>query len=54
MYSTGNTVNNTVITLYSDRWLLDFLQDQSAVYINVKHYAVHLELIYTVCQLYLN
>ena len=26
MYSTGNTVNNTVITLYADRWLLDFLQ----------------------------
>ena len=23
MYSMGNTINNTAITLYSDRWLLD-------------------------------
>lgn len=25
VYSTGNRVNNIMITLYSDRWLLDLL-----------------------------
>ena len=38
MHSTGNTVNNSVITLYGDRWLLDFYGSDHIIirYINVK------------------
>ena len=38
MYNIGNIVNNIVITLYGDRWLLDlsWYSNSNPSYINVK------------------
>lgn len=42
-HSTGNRVNNIVITTYSDRWLLDLLYALGIQILN--HHVVHLKLI---------
>lgn len=36
MYNTGTTVNNIVIALYGNSWLLSYQGDHFVMYINIK------------------
>ena len=46
MYSMGDTVNNTVLTLYSDRWLTRLIVVIILQCIQMlNHYVVHMKLI---------
>ena len=53
MYSMKNIVNNIIITLYGDRWLLYFLRRAFLMHINVESLCCTPET-NTVCQLYFN
>ena len=46
MYSIGNTVNNTVIILYGDRWLLDLSWCSLHKVYKCQISVIHLKLLY--------